>query len=88
MPGRGTIAIQSTVSASAQQLGNNAVVDGVTLYAPSGNGGTVYLGSSSSVTSANGYPLEKGTSVQFKGANTNQIFYIGTASDKLGTFGS
>ena len=88
MAGRNTIALQETVSASAVQLPNTQVFDEVTLYAASGNTGTVYLGNASTVSSSNGFPLEKGTSVKFKGANLNSIYYVGTASDKLGVFGS
>lgn len=87
MAGRNTIALQETVAASAAALPNTPVFDGVTLYAPSTNTGTVYLGAST-VTTANGYPLEKGTSVSFKGANLNQVSFVGTASDVLGIFGS
>lgn len=84
------VALQLTVSASAQQVAANNVVNSVTLYALAGNTGTVYIivSTNGTANSATSFPLEKGTSVRINISNTNQIWYIGTASDKFGIIGS
>ena len=79
---------QYTVTASAVALADHQVINSVTISAKSTNTGIAYLGFSSGVTSANGYPLEKGTSVTLRIANTNQIYVVGTASDVVSTIGS
>ena len=86
------VILQETVSASAQQVANNPVEKQVTFYAKSTNTGVVYIGLNSSVTSSNGYPLEKGESITFvmgtENGNTDMFWYTGTASDILGIAGS
>jgi len=87
-----SVATQITVAASAAQVPSNPISKQVTFYALSGNTGTTYIGTSSSVSSSNGYPLEKGTNVTIpitgNGGNTNQFWTIGTASDKVGIAGA
>jgi hypothetical protein len=81
---------QYTVTGSAVQLSSNPIQNQVTFYALSGNTGTTYIGTSSSTSSSNGFPLEKGTSVTIRlsNGNTNMFYVIGTASDKIGIAGS
>jgi len=76
---------QETVAATSTQMPNIPTQQQVTFTAKSTNTGIVYIGTSSTVSSANGYALEKGTSVTFVigVGNTNQFYYIGTASDVL-----
>jgi hypothetical protein len=80
------LAGQETVAATATQMPNLPTQSQVTFYAKSSNTGTTYIGTSSAVSSSNGYPLEKGTSITFITgvSNTNQFWYIGTASDVIG----
>jgi hypothetical protein len=86
------VSTQIIVAASAAQVPSNAIQSQVTFTALSGNTGITYIGTTSSVSSSNGYPLEKGTSVTFQvvgnKANTNQFWTVGTASDKVGIAGS
>jgi hypothetical protein len=79
---------QYTMTAGAVALASNPVFNQVTLTAKSTNTGIVYVGLSSSTSSANGYALEKGASVTVKVANANQLFVIGTAADILSVIGS
>ena len=79
---------QYTVTATATHLPASPVLNQVTLTAKSTNSGVVYLGFSASVTSSNGYALEKGTSVTLKVADNSSIYVVGTASDILSTIGS
>jgi hypothetical protein len=79
---------QYTVTATATALANNPVYTSVFLTAKSTNTGIVYVGFSSAVSSSNGYPLEKGTSVVLKPGNTDAIYIVGTASDVVSAIGS
>ncbi len=79
---------QYTVTASATALSNNPVFNQMTLTAKSTNTGIVYVGFSSSVSSSNGYPLEKGTSVVLKPGNADAVYIVGTASDIVSAIGS
>jgi len=57
----------------------------IALRASPNNSGTVYIGWNGSVTSANGFPLEKGDSISLDlNADTQNIYVIGTAaSDEI-----
>lgn len=79
---------QYTVTITATALANQPVFNQVTVTAKSTNTGIVYLGFSSSVSSSNGYPLEKGQSVVLKPGNTDAVYVVGTANDILSTIGS
>lgn len=84
------VSTQITVAAIATQVSSNKLNTSVTFYAKSTNTGIAYIGTSSAVTSSNGYPLEKGTSITFltgSNSNTNMFWIIGTASDIVGMYG-
>ncbi len=79
-------AFTSTVTTSAQQAPNGKVTKGVTLTAGAANAAVVYVGGAG-VTASTGYPLAAGVSLHLPVANANQIYFVGTAADKLSGIG-
>lgn len=83
---------QYKITASAVQLGSNALTNGVIFTAKSTNVGNVFIGGSGVTTTAdgtgNGYILEPGNSISFAASNTNLYYVIGTANDVLSWAGS
>jgi len=73
---------QQTVTASAVALAAQALVNGIIITAATTNTGTTYVGSAT-VTAGNGYALIPGQSVSYGVSNTNAVYIIGTASDKV-----
>lgn len=55
-------------------------IKSVTIEAPAGNAGVVYVGNNA-VTIANGYALRAGSSVSLDIADLNTVYVIGTAAD-------
>ena len=85
------LSTQYTVTATETALPSAPLQKQITFSAKSTNTGITYIGTSSGVSSSNGYPLEKGTSVTFKlggNSNANIFFIVGTASDILGYAGT
>src|ERR1035437_1018444 len=72
---------QKKLTASAVQLGSNALTNGVIFSALSTNVGNIFIGGSGVTTTAdgtgNGYILEPGTSISFAATNTNLYYVIG-----------
>lgn len=66
------------VGAAAVQ-GPNVPVHGV-LVRGLCPGQTIYIGTSSAVTTANGYPLADGEEKQFEVSNLNQLWFIASAA--------
>ncbi len=80
--GDGTFsAAQQTVTGSAAALGTNTS-KAVCVIALAANTGTVYLGGSS-VSATVGFPLVAGANACATVSNTNLLYIIGTASDKV-----
>lgn len=85
---------QLTIGASATELSptlNSPLARGVYLKADSGNSGTIYVGSSSSVTSTTGFPiLATDTHPTFWPADDFQnVYVIGSgANQKLYWYGA
>ena len=91
--GATVVAGQTKLAASgtAQQLGSNALVNGVVITAPTSNTGTITLGSSTVNNwvggTGNGYPLSPGQSFAFSVSNTNAIWFNGTVTGDSISFG-
>ena len=72
-----------------QQLPAGAFGRSITITAVPSNTAAIVLGDASSVTTANGYPLEKGASVILQGSgNTDALWAVGTAGDSYGIIGA
>lgn len=69
---------QVSVSTAAAQIatGQTNTTGNISLYAHSGNSSTLYLGSSSAVTSTTGYALEAGKSLQVGLENIDELWVI------------
>lgn len=52
---------------------------GITIKAPSGNSGTVYIGDST-VTTSNGYPLAAGDSVQVPASDLANVYAVASGA--------
>ena len=78
---------QTLAGASAEVLGANIPCQGVLIKADPNNTGTVYVGKSDVTTdwadSTGGFPVEPGASVGVPCRNVNEVFIIGTASDRV-----
>ena len=72
-----TTNFQMTAKTTAQQLPNNVLMSGLTILAPTTNTETIYVGTST-VSSANGFPLVAGAMLQMAITNPNQIWMIGS----------
>lgn len=72
----GTTAVQLTTTST--KLKNS-----IMLLAPSANTGTVYVGTSSGVTSADGFPLSAGAAIALEVDNANKIWLIGSTSNQV-----
>lgn len=75
------------VDASAEALGGTqAIVYGVTIKAHPDNTGVVYVGLTSGVTAANGFPLAAGESQAFDvifATDIANIYVIGSAANQV-----
>lgn len=80
------------VTATAVQLGSNALTNGVILTAKSTNAAAITVGASGVTNTAdgtgNGYILEQGSSAPWAVDNTNRLFINGTAGDIVSWSGS
>jgi hypothetical protein len=76
----------ATVSASAQQAPNGRLTKGITLAAPAANAAVVYVGGPG-VTTTTGFPIAAGDTLELPVQNMNQIYFVGTAGDKLSGIG-
>lgn len=74
---------QATIGTSAVQLSTFALAQGVTLTAKGDNTNIIYVGTSSGVTSGNGYGLEAGKSVFIATDDKSDIWVIGGAASQV-----
>ena len=73
---------QQTCTTSAAALGSNTCVQGVRVMALGSNTGVVYVGGAG-VSSANGFPLYAGGVQDFKVANSNLIYIVGSDNTQV-----
>lgn len=72
-----------TITTSAKAIGASSGSNAIYLAAPSGNTGDVFLGGKN-VTTANGYPIAKGTTLgPIEVGDVGKLYVVGTAEDKL-----
>ena len=76
-----------TLSGSQQQLAAKALKAGLVLKALSSNGNSIWVGGSSVAVGSDGLELEPGESVPIVVEDADQVYYIGTATDKLCVIG-
>lgn len=76
-----------SLSGSQQQLAAKALKSGLTLKALSSNTDSIWVGGSGVAVGSNGIELEPGESVPIVVENADQVYYIGTAADKLCVIG-
>lgn len=72
---------------SQQQLAAKALKSGLTLKALSSNADSIWVGGSTVAVGSNGMELEPGESVPIVVEDADQVYYIGTATDKLCVIG-
>ena len=82
------ITTQYKITATATAVGAGVLSNGVIIKARSTNAGTVFIGSSSSLTTTsdgtgNGYTLAPGEAISYATANLSAIFAVGTANDVI-----
>lgn len=77
---------QSTIGLSAIQLSSNSLKQGVVIKASSSNTGSIYIGSSSGVTTSTGYELGAGESVTIPINNTNLVYLISNIASQSVSF--
>ena len=73
---------QQTCTTSAAALGSNTCVQGVRIVALGANSGVVYVGGSG-VTGATGFPLYAGGVLDFRVANSNLIYIVGSDNTQV-----
>lgn len=73
---------RQTCTTSAVALPSNPASQGFRIMALASNTGTAYIGPSG-VSTANGYPLYPGSYYDYKVANTNQLFIIGSDATQV-----
>ena len=85
-----TVAFQVTIAATgtAQQLPANALQNGGTLAAKTGNTAAIAVGVLSTTSETNGFLLQAGLQVPFSGNNTNQLWVEGTSGDVVSFLGN
>ena len=89
MPSVGnSVAFQLTLTGSIQQLPANAIQNGGTLAAKSGNAAAISISPSPTVSATTGFLLGAGQQAPFSGSNTNQLYVIGTSSDVISFLGN
>ncbi len=72
---------RNTVGATAAQLTSTGNNHGVILKAMC-PGHTIYLGTTSAVTTATGYPMSDGETLTLEIANANQLYAIASAASQ------
>ena len=77
-----------TIAATAAQAAANALKSGVTLKADPANAAALFVGFDPTMSTADGHPLAAGDTLFLELSNTNLLYTIGTASDKLWVIGS
>lgn len=73
------VPFQQAVTATATALSSNST-HSFCVKAPVTNGLTVYLGTSSAVTTSSGFPLEPGIVACYQASNTNLIYVVATST--------
>jgi hypothetical protein len=73
---------QATITTSASQLSNQAVVVSVIIKASNNNTGTVYIGFSSGVTASTGFELGAGESLTLPVNNVNKLYAISSSGSQ------
>lgn len=82
---QGTIAVTDT----PQNLPNNPIQNGVTITALAANSASIVVSANPAVTTSTGFPIQKGTSVFIAlNGNTNQLWAVGTGTDKYSVIGT
>lgn len=84
--GKATIATTNTPQVLSANT--DGIFGLVTLSAPSGNTGTIYVGAAlddagNALASTNGYPIPKGTSIQIPLISLANLQIVGTQNDVL-----
>lgn len=82
------VAGQIIMTGAVQKLPENMLRTGLTLKAFKTNAAGIYLGASSAVTTANGFPLFSGDAISFGLSNSGVVYFIGTANDVLAYAGN
>lgn len=78
---------QKTFTTTAAQLNANDVpVSRVTLKAAAGNGGNLFVGGSSGVSTTTGLMLDAGQEITVEIQNLDEIWLIGSASGQVVEF--
>lgn len=77
-----------TTTGTPQQLPANALQNGGTFKAKTGNSANISIAPSPTVSATTGYLLEAGNTVPFTGTNTNQLYAVGTSGDVISFLGN
>jgi hypothetical protein len=91
MPAVGnSVAFQVAIASTGvpQQLPANALQNGGTLAAKTGNTAAVSISPNPAVTATTGFLLGAGQQAPFTGSNTNQLWVVGTAADVISFLGN
>ena len=80
-----TLSFQVTTGTTATNLPSNKLQLGATLLAGTA---AVTIGTTSAVSTSNGFTIAAGQNVRWQGSNTNQLFVISATASSLSVLGN